>query len=278
MSSRPEFADRKTNYTIYGKPVNNEWFSVDFTLAELKTLGRVQPLHFRNQNYNGLYKIATFEEYIAVAKKADRKIGIYPETKHPDWVNSLSMMNGTRFEDILLSIVHKHGYTEKTDPCLLQSFSYKSLVYMANRTHLPLLMNLEEGSVIEDTDFKRYAEICYGVGTSKDLVIPTDAINNLKPPTDFVKRANAAGLKVHVATFRNEDRYLAWDFDQDARSELDMFFRQRIDGFFTDFPKSFNSYLYHKYSDNCAVSSGLSVQALNGAVLFLVTIFSIFIK
>ena len=280
MASRKEFADRRTSHTIEGKPVQNDWFSVDFTLQELKTLRLVQRFTFRDPSYNGRFKIATLEEYIEVAKNANRPIGIYPETKSPEWVNSLGIMNGTRFEDLLLTVLKKHGYTEETDACFVQSFSYESLVYMANHTKLPLIMLLRNGSPIANRDLERYAKICYGVGPYKGFVVPQDANRKLEPVTDFVKRSHALGLRVHVSTFRNEDRYLAWDYGQDAKKELDLFIQQRIDGVFTDFPETFYSYLNHTYFDNCLrrSASAPTAQTLNSTILSLIAIAALVIK
>ena len=41
VSTRPEFADRRTTKTVDGFPVT-DWFASDFTLAEIKTLRAVQ--------------------------------------------------------------------------------------------------------------------------------------------------------------------------------------------------------------------------------------------
>ena len=279
MASRQEFADRKNSYTVLGKPILDDWFSVDFTLQELKTLRIVQPRDFRDQSYNGRYTIATFEEHLQIAMDAKRKIGIYPEIKHPDWVNSLGFMNGTRFEDIVLSTLRKYGYSGESDPCLVQSYSYESLAYMANHTKLPLVMLLEAGSPIANRDFERYAKLFYGVALDKQLILPQNANRKLEPPTDVVKRASSYGLRVHAYTFRNEDRYLAWDYGQDARKELDLIIQQRVDGVFTDFPGTFHAYLNHTYFDNCLNkgASLQSVQTLNSAILSLIAIIVLFI-
>ena len=53
-------------------------------------------------------------------------------------------------------------------------------------------------------------------------------------PNDFVTRAKALGLDVHVWTFR-DDAYLDQLFDS-PQDELTFYLGLRIDGFFTDFP------------------------------------------
>ena len=58
----------------------------------------------------------------------------------------------------------------------------------------------------------------------------------LLPPSDVVKKAHAAGLFVHVFTFRNEARRLASDYKGDPKAEYRKFFELGVDGLFSDFP------------------------------------------
>ena len=87
----------------------NGWFSFDFTLAELKTLRKRQPLAFRDHTFDGLFTIPTLAEHIAVAKAASRPIGIYPELKNPALINMLDILRNSsqRFEDIVLDVLKK---------------------------------------------------------------------------------------------------------------------------------------------------------------------------
>jgi glycerophosphoryl diester phosphodiesterase len=86
VSTRPEFASRKTTKMVDGFPVT-DWFASDFTLAEIRTLRAVQTVPERPQRFNGRYRIPTLKQVIALAKRYSRRygrqIGIYPETKHP---------------------------------------------------------------------------------------------------------------------------------------------------------------------------------------------------
>ena len=74
-------------------------------------------------------QVPTLEEYIAVARGAPRVVGIYPETKHPSWHNSLPLLRGTSMEDLLLRVLADGGYrgglqshTWAAQPCFIQSF------------------------------------------------------------------------------------------------------------------------------------------------------------
>jgi glycerophosphoryl diester phosphodiesterase len=81
VAEHPEFADRKRTAVVDGVSETG-WFVSDFTLAELRTLRAVQPLPERPQRFNGKFRIPTFEEVIALAKRYSKRyhrtIGIYP--------------------------------------------------------------------------------------------------------------------------------------------------------------------------------------------------------
>jgi glycerophosphoryl diester phosphodiesterase len=60
------------------------------------------------------------------------------------------------------------------------------------------------------------------------------AVNSVNP-TSLIADAHAAGLFVHVYTFRNEQKYLAGTYQGDPMTEYLGFFRAGVDGVFTDF-------------------------------------------
>src|SRR5215213_11626158 len=95
VADHPEFAGRKRTASVDGGPPETGWFASDFTLAEIKTLRAVQPLAGRPTQFNGRFKIPTLEEVIALAKRYSkryhRRVGIYPETKHPTYHRSIGL-------------------------------------------------------------------------------------------------------------------------------------------------------------------------------------------
>ncbi len=60
------------------------------------------------------------------------------------------------------------------------------------------------------------------------------AVNRVTP-TSLISDAHAAGLFVHVYTFRNEKKYLAGAYNGDPRAEYLAFFNAGVDGVFSDF-------------------------------------------
>jgi glycerophosphoryl diester phosphodiesterase len=133
VASKPEFASRKKTIQVDGE-TQTGWFANDFTLAEIKTLGAIMTTDStRPQTFNGLYKVATFQEIVDLAlaktKEKGRTIGVYPETKNPTYHRDL----GLPLEDKLIDIVNKTGWNSKTAPIYVQSFEPSSLKYLRSK-------------------------------------------------------------------------------------------------------------------------------------------------
>src|ERR1700754_1463132 len=86
VKSRPEFASRRSTKTLDGKDVTG-FFASDFTLEEIRQLRAVQPNPARSKEFDGKFTVPTFEEILDLVEqesaKRGRRIGIYPEIKHP---------------------------------------------------------------------------------------------------------------------------------------------------------------------------------------------------
>lgn len=83
VASRAEFAGRQRSTLIDAdegiwRRVEG-YYSIDFTLAEIKTLGARQPRRGRDTSFDGLFRVITLDEYVRIALAANRTIGIYPE-------------------------------------------------------------------------------------------------------------------------------------------------------------------------------------------------------
>jgi len=256
VASHPEFADRKTIRTIDGVE-RTDWYTVDFTLEEIKTLRKVQYRDYRDQQYNGMFELATFDEYVEVAKTARNGslVGIYPELKNPDFFDIWLLDSGeTRtMGGLLLESLDKHGYGNNSEPndCFIQSFDPNALLHLSNKTTLPLifLTNLE----LTDQQLETFSGFCYGLGVNKNTIVKVDRKNLISGTSNFVQRIHDHGMKVHAFTFRNENQFLAFDYGQDAYNEYQLLEEQGIDGFFTDFPASMTNYL--RYTRNAAGSA-----------------------
>lgn len=256
VAAHPEFADRKTTRTIDGQSLTG-WFTEDFTLAELKTLRakeRLPQLRPANTAYDGQWDVPTLDEIIALVKRREqetgRRIGLYPETKHPSHFRAL----GLPLEERLVATLAKAGYVGADDPVFIQSFEVDNLKRLNGMTALPLIQLVVSTSGPPDqpgmtyaamatpeglAEIARYAD---GVGLEKAMVIPRSADGKLGPPTAIVADAHAAGLEVHVWTFRRENYFLPAEFKAgdspvatgNVGAEIKAFLATGIDGLFSD--------------------------------------------
>ena len=227
VASRPEFADRRRNRP-YGSGERSDWWTDDFTLAEIKTLRAVQPRPDRPQDYNGQFEIPTFAEVVALAKAAG--VAIYPETKAP----AVHAEAGLDMETAVLTALSDVGWTDATAPVFIQSFEPEILRSLNTKTEVPLVQLVYElpgGNAPEANiplaDIIDYAD---GVGPSKVLVVGKSGDS-----TGFVAKAHRLGLFVHPWTFR-DDQPPADGIAIDE--ELDRMILLGVDGLFTDFPNT----------------------------------------
>ncbi len=142
VATRPQFADRKRTVVVDGS-AQTGWFTVDFTLEELKTLRAIQPRPDRSKEFDGKFEIPTLDEIIALAKtesqRRQRTIGIYPETKHPTW----HCDRGLPLEDALLAALERAGWTTRDAPVFLQSFEAGNLRWLRARTGVRLVQLID---------------------------------------------------------------------------------------------------------------------------------------
>ncbi|WP_235529940.1 glycerophosphodiester phosphodiesterase [Nocardioides sp. Root151] len=261
VADHPEFADRRTTKTIDGKPITG-WFTEDFTLDELKTLRakeRLPQVRPDNTRYDGQFEIPTLDEVLAMvreeSKRTHRRIGVYPETKHPTYFDSI----GLSLEEPLLRTLRRHHLDRRNAPVILQSFETANLRDLDARTDLPIAQLIDGSGAPYDlvaagdprtykdltkpenlADIASYAD---GLGAHKDLVLPRDASGATGEPSALVDDAHDAGLTVHVWTLRDENQFMATNFrigtdpnaKGDSRAEAFAFFDAGVDGVFTDY-------------------------------------------
>ncbi|MEA5601703.1 glycerophosphodiester phosphodiesterase [Nostoc sp. UHCC 0252] len=263
IANHAKFAHRRTTKIIDGESKIG-WFTEDFTLAELKTLRakeRIGQLRSQNTVYDGLLEIPTLQEIIDLVKRKsaeiNRAIGIYPETKHPTYFQSI----GLALEAPLLATLTANGYQGANAPVFIQSFEVSNLQDLSTKTDLPLVQLLNNRGkpydFVVSGDERTYVDLAtasglkeiakYGraVGIHKNLLVPRDSSGKLRrrkaacrqtSPTSLVIDAHAAGLLVHVWTFRNEDYFLPLVFQGNPEGEYELFFNLGVDGVFSDYP------------------------------------------
>ena len=261
VAEHPEFADRKTTKTIDGTSITG-WFTEDFTLAELKTLRakeRLPQVRPANTAYDGRFEVPTFQEVLNLARSESRRygrtIGVYPETKHPSYFDSI----GLSLEEPLVALLKKYDLDDADDKVVIQSFETASLRELDHLIDVPLVQLIDKSGRPYDFtasgDPRTYVDLTSpanlswihtyadGVGVHKDLVLPrTNGATTT--PSALVTDAHAAGLLVHIWTLRVENQFMATNFrigtdpnaHGDLAAEITAFLDAGVDGVFSDNP------------------------------------------
>jgi glycerophosphoryl diester phosphodiesterase len=238
VAARPEFAARRTRKQIDGAWVE-DWFTEDFSLAELKTLRARERLpQLRSTEWDGQFEVPTFEEIIALvaseSARRGRDIGLVPEIKHPTYFAGL----GLAMEQPLLDALAAHAYTRRA-PVVIQSFETANL--RALREQLPRGGNIRLLQLIGAPAEAPYDTVHAGAPRTyaqlvtedlPDIARYADAIGphyrmlQVTPREDgpgfrsaLVDAVHAHGLQVFAYTFRPENAFLDTAYRSDAAPE-----------------------------------------------------------
>jgi glycerophosphoryl diester phosphodiesterase len=265
VADHPEFASRRTTKVIDGVTYANDWFTEDFTLAELKTLRakeRLPEVRQRNTVYDGRYSIPTFQEVIdlrdSLSRRLHRKIGLVPELKHSTYFKSI----GLPLEGPFVQTLHRNHIDNRRGRVTVQSFEVGNLKSLDRELPgVPLVQLFDAkanrpGDVLAANGTTTYGDMATPAGLrdvakyadvaapSKDYIVPRDATGRSLAPTSFIPDAHKAGLDVVAYTFRNENQFLPLELRSgadpnaygNAIAEYEQFFRLGIDGVFSDNP------------------------------------------
>jgi glycerophosphoryl diester phosphodiesterase len=207
----------------------------------------------RNTLYDGRYTVPTLQEVIfltnRLSRELGRRIGIYPETKHPSYFRSI----GLPLETPLVEVLRDNDLDRRRARVFVQSFEQGNLRELDRVVKVPLVQLLPasgpEGAATPQPTLGEIDDYADGVGPSKTLIVPRDATGASGEPTSFVDDAHARGLLVHPYTFRNENAFLPLELRRaveppndplsaygDAFAEYAQFFALGVDGVFSDNP------------------------------------------
>jgi len=248
VADRPEFADRRRTQTIDGREVT-DWFSEDFTLAELRTLRARERLpDLRSTAFDGQEVILTLEEVLDLADAAaagtGRRVGVIPELKHPSHFAAV----GRPMEAELARVLTARGLAGPDAPLIVQSFEVGALKTLDQLIETPLMLlaspvggpadlpGTTYAALLTDAGLAEIATYADWIGVETSLVVPR-VQGRSGPATDLPARAHAAGLKVGVWTLRAEDRFLPSDHRGDLRGWFRRFEAEGVDAVFTDNPR-----------------------------------------
>jgi len=233
------FPERKRTAEIDGETMEG-WFSTDFTLAELRTLRARQPYPDRPHDHDGRYLVPTFDEILALRAEleaeAGRPIGVYPELKHPTYHHAL----GYDLVALLLAALQDAHLGDADDPVIVQCFEPTALDAVAAAVHVPRILLVGAPDATPADGGPTYGELLSDLPALRQRVhglgVPKVAVHDGTMATGLLDAAHAAGLLVHVYTFRNEARTLNPVANGSPSAELDAFLALGVDGVFADFP------------------------------------------
>ena len=253
VATREEFEDRRRDKTIDGQKIAG-WFAEDFTLAELRTLRakeRIPSLRPENARYDGLYQVPTFAEVVKLVRAKEqetgRKIGLYPELKHP---NFLLQDAGLDVVDLLLKELRELGISAD-DPIYIQCFEVGPLRRLAQRSDYKLVqlvaprggpadeLDMRYADMISPSGLAEIAQYADGIGPNVSAVLNANGT-----PTSLVSDAREADLTVHVWTLRRENAFMpaALVSNDNPRGVgglpplMGLLVKAGVDGIFTDHP------------------------------------------
>ncbi len=235
---------------------DGRFYAIDFTWDEIKRLTAHERIDVKTGQAvfprrfplkSGTFRLNTFQEEIdfiqGLNRSTGRNVGIYPEIKSPAW----HRQQGHDISRIVLEILRKSGYTDTSDRCYLQCFDPRELRRIRKELgcRLRLIQLIGENSWHKDQaidyDFLRtpqglqsVADYADGIGPRIEHLAAVDPDTGRVQPTDLLRDAHAAGLKVHPYTLRID---ALPKFAKDTNHACQVLFQDvGVDGIFTDFP------------------------------------------
>ncbi len=253
VAAREEFEDRRREKMIDGQLVAG-WFAEDFTLEEIRTLRakeRIPSIRPANVAFDGLYQIPTFDEIVKLlrAKEAEtgRRIGFYPELKHP---NFMLQDAGIDMVDLLVRDLRAADLDDADDLVFVQNFEVGPLQRLNRLTDVKLIQLIKPSGGPADEPSMEYADMATPTGLA-EIAKYADGIganirsllNDDLTPTTLVADARALGLDVHAWTLRAENGMLPPQLQQASLRPSDAgnyqplwraLIAAGVDGVFTD--------------------------------------------
>ena len=132
--------------------------------------------------------------------------------------------------DPILEGMKAKGLSEAGIPVFIQSFEPEFLAAFAAKSDLPTIQNMvgPPYNKLLGLEYNLDEMSTAGVGAEKTYILNADGTT-----TDFVERAHANGLLVHVYTVRDDQPLKGYDT---AQAELSALIAAGADGIWVDYP------------------------------------------
>jgi glycerophosphoryl diester phosphodiesterase len=232
---------------------DGRYYAIDFTLAELKRLqinertkvnGAVV-FEARFPAGSSALQLNTLEEEIVFVQGLNRstgkQIGIYPEIKQPAW----HQQQGQDISAIVLEMLHKYGYRQKSDPCWLQCFELATVKrirqelgwqgrlvqLIGNGAHAA--SDSDYAAMLTESGMQELSNLVDAIGPEISLVVKGDDPDS-RHITEVVHMAHRHGIQVHPFTVRSDALPVTVQTMDELHQAL--FIEAGVDGVFTDFP------------------------------------------
>ena len=240
---------------------DGRYYAIDFTIEEIKQLQCEERFNPKSGDavYDGRFpkgwssfQIPTFAEEIELIKglnkSTGRNVGIYPEIKQPNWHRK----QGKDISSIVIDVLEKYGYTDKTDLVYLQCFEADELKRIRGelKSKLKLVQLSGDGFPTGDSPgdleelrdkISEVASYADGIGPSISLLVDKGFNDGSIKYSKLVEEAHRAKLVVHPYTLRNDALPEGIrSFDQLMQVIL---VDGNVDGAFTDFPDKTKQFL-----------------------------------
>jgi glycerophosphoryl diester phosphodiesterase len=189
---------------------------------------------------SAIFRIATLEQELALVaglnRSMGRRVGVYPEIKHPHWHRA----HGVDLSRLLIDKLHAHGYRDADAAAFVQCFDAAELRRVRDELDCKLkLVQLvgaepEYASLLSGEGLARVAGYADALGPSYAQLLAIDESNGAVRQSELAREARRAGLALHPYTFRRDELpgYVT-SFDE----LLSLFIGQvGIDGLFCDQP------------------------------------------
>jgi glycerophosphoryl diester phosphodiesterase len=250
VADHPEFADRRTTRTVKGKEVTG-WFTEDFTLAELRTLGSVErmpDLRPLNTAYDGRFGVLTLAEVVELARRRStpaRTVQVLVELKNVTWPDG----EGPSLATLTAEELRRLGVATEAGPVILQSFDAALLREL--RALLgedgPRMVQLVSDRAVGDgmvtrAGLREISTYAQGIGPSRERILRS--AKGRAGTSPLVVEAHRAALSVFCWTLRAENVFLPEHLRRgdepgahgDAVAEARHMLQLGVDGLITDAP------------------------------------------